>query len=176
MKNRSYFLLAAFFMIGLATTQAQSYSTVAHYQGDGYDDYGDSYEVSRRYLDLFSRSDREYYYDLLDRLDRLEQKAWEDGGLSRKERNRIDDVLEDLDDLVYKYKRQYHSRYDDRRPYRPTYRSSGPALYIAAALLGRNGYNRGYNRGYRANYRSSYRSNNYRRSNNRRSRNRSRCY
>ncbi len=172
MKIRNYFLLAAFFMTGLAMTQAQTYSSAAYYD-DAYrdsDDYDDTYEVSQRYTDLFSRRDRKCYYDLLDKLDRVERDAWRDGRLSRKERNRIDNILEDLDDLVYKYKRAYRARYDDRRPYRPVYRSSSPALYIAAALLGRNQY-RGVN----------YRSNNYRRSNysrrsNRSSRNRTRCW
>ena len=160
---RHYFLLAAFFMSGLPNSEAQSTSY------DDYDDYHDSYEVSSRYVDLFSRSDRRYYYKLLDRLDEAERDGWANGRLSRRERRRIDDILQDLDDLVYKYRRSYNSRYTNRRPYRPTYRAGSPALYIAASLLGRNyRNNRSYRRGYGYN-------NGYRR-NNRRSRSRTRCY
>ena len=170
MKITQFFLLAAFFMIGLPNSDAQTHSV----SYDDYDEYGGyDYEVSSRYVDLFSRSDRRYYYKLLDRLDRVEQDAWANGRLSRSERRRIDDILEELDDLVYRYKRSYNSRYTDRRPYRPTYRAGSPALYIAASLLGRNrNYYRGNRRSYRSGYRSGYRSNSY----NRRSRSRTRCY
>ena len=135
MKITQFFLLAAFFMIGLPNSEAQTRSVSYDNHDDyDYDEYDDNhYEVSSRYVDLFSRSDRRYYYQLLDRLDRLERDAWSNGRLSRSERRRINNVLEDLDDLVYRYRSPYNSRYRDRRPYRPTYRAGAPALYSSSS-------------------------------------------
>ena len=65
-----------------------------------------------RYLSRMTRRDRKCLRDLTDKLEHTKRKAWSDGYLSRRDKNRIGDVQNDIDRLISKYHRR-----SDRRSY-----------------------------------------------------------
>lgn len=68
-------------------------------------------EGNRRYEDRIitrmTRRDRRCLQDLREKLYERERRAWTDGRLSRRERNRIIDVQRDIDRLFSKYDRDF---------------------------------------------------------------------
>lgn len=140
MRTRNYFTIGAILLLFCTTGEAQRrgllsnlaiYNNGVRYNAYNYDsdryyerDYQSAYE---RYYHRMSRSDRRCFDDLLHKLDRRTRKAWEDGRLSRWDRERIRSVHYDLDDLLDKYsydrrrsdRNRNERRYNNSRSYRP---------------------------------------------------------
>ena len=88
--------------------------TTYSYNENYYDDYRDRPNFRReydRYYSKMNRADRRRVNELLDRLHRTERRAWEDGYLSRRDRNRIVDVEQDIDRIFLRYRRDRNNRY-----------------------------------------------------------------
>lgn len=85
------------------------------YSGNRYSDgYRRSdYDRYDWYFDRMSRSDRRCLRDLIDKLEQRKRRAWENGYISDREDRRIREVEEDIDRLLYKYRR--NDRYRDSR-------------------------------------------------------------
>ncbi len=60
-----------------------------------------------------SRRDQRCLRDLIDKLEERKRCAWEDGYITDREDRRIYAVEQDIEDLLYKYRRT--ERYYDRR-------------------------------------------------------------
>jgi len=76
------------------------------------------YDRYDRYYDRMSRSDRRCLRDLINKLEERKRCAWRDGYISDREDRRIRDVEDDIDRLLYKYRRndRYDRRGRDRNP------------------------------------------------------------
>jgi len=89
-----------------------------------YSNYGNSYHYNTydRYANRMNKHDRKRLRKLTRRLQERERCAWEDGYVSRRERRRIREVQNDIDDLLSYYRRndRYNRSYD--RKYRPVCR------------------------------------------------------
>ena len=100
------------------TTYGTTYTTYSS-NGNHYND-GNRYRPNfrrdyDRYYSRMSRRDRRAVNELLDRLEYRKRRAWEDGYLSRRDRNRIIDIEQDIDRIFHKYRRNGNNRYYSNR-------------------------------------------------------------
>lgn len=81
-----------------------------------YTTYGNNNSNNRydHYLDRMNRSDRKRLRNLIRKLEERERCAWEDGRVSRREVRRINEVRDDIDRLVYRYRRNDRSARPNR--------------------------------------------------------------
>lgn len=91
-------------------TTYTSYSSNGNYSNDNRDRSNFRREYDR-YHSRMNRADRRRVNELLDRLDKTKRKAWNDGHLSRRDRNRIIDVEQDIERIFLRYRRNGNNRY-----------------------------------------------------------------
>jgi len=71
---------------------------------------GDSYKSNRRIYKRMTPRDQKRYRKLLRSLQDRQERAWDDGYLSQREKRRIREIRRDINNLMARYQRNNNSR------------------------------------------------------------------